>query len=128
MGDEDDRAPLLLPDVEQPLLHAQPGLRVERAERLVEQHHVLVDGERPHQRDALTHPAGERVRIVVDELAETVALREGDGLRPVALRGAAGERRAEDDVSGYGAPRQQQIFLQHVADVARAARHVAAVE
>ena len=67
VGDEEDGEVEVLPQRQQPLLHAQARLRVERGEGLVEQDHVLVAEQRPQQRRALPHAARERRRIVVLE-------------------------------------------------------------
>ena len=51
----------------------EPRLRVERRERLVEQHDVRLGAERARERHALAHAARELARQMVQELAEPVA-------------------------------------------------------
>ena len=60
-----------LPDREQEVLHRPAGLRVERAERLVEQQDVGLGCEGARDRDPLAHPARELVGRVVGELRQT---------------------------------------------------------
>ena len=74
VGDEDHGLAQLAPDVQQPLLHEQAGLRVERAERLVEQQDVAREEHRADERRALAHAARELARQRGDELAEPEAL------------------------------------------------------
>ena len=59
VGDEDHGLRRALPDAEQLRLHQVPGLRVERAERLVHQQDARIEGERAGERGALLHAAGE---------------------------------------------------------------------
>ena len=72
------------------VLHVAADQRVERAERLVVEHHLRVDGERTGDADALLHAAGELV-------GELVAP------RPRA-RPAAASRRARASRSAFGTP------------------------
>ena len=59
----------LLVQPPQPGPQALPHLGVEGAERLVQQQHLRLDGERPGQRHALPLPAGELRRVTPAELA-----------------------------------------------------------
>ena len=54
----------------QPAAQLLPNPRVERAERLVQQQHARLDGERARKRDPLPLAAGELVRIAVGEPVE----------------------------------------------------------
>jgi hypothetical protein len=45
-------------------------LRIERAERLVEQQHLRLHGQRPRERDALALAAGQLMRITIGEPVE----------------------------------------------------------
>ena len=62
--------PRLPPQLEDQLLDLLARERVERAERLVHQHHFRVAGERARDADALLHAAGELVDGRVGELLE----------------------------------------------------------
>ena len=79
--DEDHRLAGLVLEADHLVLHVAADERVERAERLVVEHHLRLDGERARETDALLHPARELV-------GERVAR------RPRARRGAAPPRRA----------------------------------
>ena len=65
VGDEHHRLAELLLEPDHLVLHVAPDQRVERRERLVEQQHLRVDGQRAGQADALLHAAGELVGVVV---------------------------------------------------------------
>ena len=69
VGDEQDGLAGAGVDVEQLGLHGLARLRVERAERLVHQQHLRVDGERARDADALLHAAGELMRAAVRRIA-----------------------------------------------------------
>ncbi len=56
VGDEEDRGRLDAVDVEQEVLHGEPGERIQGSERLIEDEHAGVAGECPGQRSALRHP------------------------------------------------------------------------
>ena len=57
VGDEDDGVALRLPDAQQFAAHDEPGDGIERAERLVEQQHVGIDGQRARHFQPLLHAA-----------------------------------------------------------------------
>jgi hypothetical protein len=67
MGDEQYRPVVVFPDLQQHFLHQHPGLRVERAERLVHQQHRWAIDQRSRDRDALQHAAGELGRQISRE-------------------------------------------------------------
>ena len=128
VGDEQHGAVVLLPHFEQPFLHVGAGEGVQRAERLVEQQHLARAQQGAHQRGALAHAAGELRRALVGEAAEAETVEQRP--RPLARLGA---RRAEDldaerDIVADGAPRQQQVALEHVGAVGPAVGHVGAVD
>ena len=56
-------------DVQQQVLHLDPGQRVQCAERLVEQEDARVAGQGAGQRGALGHAAGDFARAVLGELS-----------------------------------------------------------
>ena len=94
------------------------GLRIERRERLVEQHDVRLGAERAGERHALAHAARQLARQVMQELSEPIAREQ---LRR-ALAGAAHvgalDFGAEHRVLEDRAPLEQVVLLQHVADLA----------
>src|SRR6516165_6162333 len=96
----------------------EPCLRVERGERLVEQHHVRLGAKRARERDPLAHAAGKLTRQVMQEAAQPVA---GEELsRPFARLAhvRALDFGAEYRVLQDRAPFEQIVLLQHVADLA----------
>ena len=71
VGDQEDRRRRRGVDVEQEVLHLQPGQGVERPERLVEQQHPWVAGQGPRQRRSLGHAARDLPRPVAGEGRQT---------------------------------------------------------
>ncbi len=68
--DEDHRLADLLLEPHDLVLHVAADERVERAERLVVEHHLRVDGERARDADALLHAARELVGELVGDVLE----------------------------------------------------------
>src|SRR6202048_1406382 len=81
VGHENDRAPMLLPNPNQFILHVHAGLLVERTERLIHQDDLRIHQQRARNTDPLIHPARQLGRIVVLETGKSdhvvVALRRG---------------------------------------------------
>ena len=121
--------------VAQPLPQFLPHLRIQGAERLVEQQDARLDRERAGKRDALALPAGELARVAIGEPAElheveqlVDALLDAGLLHPHRARLHA---QPEGDVLEHVHVTKQRVVLEHEADVAlaRAARQrVLAVE
>jgi hypothetical protein len=116
VGDEDDRAAGLPPDLHQLVLHHAAVLRVERAERLVHQQDLRLDRQRAGDRGPLLHPAGQAARIVALEpvQADQVEVRPGARLRRFALH--AERLQAADDVVPDRLPGQQPRLLEDRPD------------
>ena len=55
---------------------------------------------------------------MVDELSEAVAVGEGNPFLALAAGRATFQDSAEHDVLEHGPPRQEQVLLQHIADIA----------
>ena len=70
VGDEEEHLPRLPPQLEDQLLLLLARERVERAERLVHQHHFGIARERAREADALLHAAGDLIDRSVRELLE----------------------------------------------------------
>ena len=87
VGDEDGGVAGAVVDLAQPAAQFAAHLRVERAERLVEQQHARLDGQRAGQRHALALAAGQLRRIALLQ-ARTAA--RG---RAAPRRGAGSRRR-----------------------------------
>ena len=86
VGDEQDGRAGVARQHLQVVLHHHPGLRVERAERLVHQDHVGAIHQRAGDRAALLHAAG--------QLAGKILLEAGEADRPRAPRRRAARRSA----------------------------------
>ena len=131
VGDDDRRRVRLL--VQPPQPHAQLGanLRVERAERLVEQQHGGIDGERAGEAHPLPLTAGELRRVAIREAVE---LHELEQLLHARLRlglRALADLHAERDVVVDGHVLEGGVVLEDEADVAilrPAAGHVLVVD
>ena len=122
VGDEHRGVAGAVVDLAQPLAQLLAHLRVERAERLVEQQHPRLDGERPGQRHALPLAARELLRIALVEAGELHQIEQLQ--RPAADLGAGrtgGARphlEPEGDVLEDGHVAEQRIGLEHEADIA----------
>jgi hypothetical protein len=116
VSDEEDRRPGLPPQLEELLAHQQPGLLVERAERLVEQDQARLHDKGTSDTDALAHAAGELRRIALSKIGEA---HDPQGARdpPTAFHlGKLRFAQAEADVALDGEPRDRSVLLEHDAD------------
>src|SRR5262245_16660371 len=117
MGDEHDRAASSFPESQQLVLEDEPGLRVERAERLIHQDHVdaLVD-DGAHDGSALAHTARKLVRIVMLEAAQAYALEIDPGsFLPLIARNTL-ELERKLDIGQGRPPGKEVVLLRHIAD------------
>ncbi len=89
VGDEHGGDVHLVVQPAQPVAQLLADLRVERTERLVEQQHLRLDGERAGQRHALPLAAGELRRVAVGELLEVHELEQLVDPRPWSPPSAA---------------------------------------
>ena len=122
-GDEHHGGAGLRPDFQEILLQLLARLRVERAERLVHEDEDRLAHQRPRDADALLHAAGEFMRIVVRDIAESDETDEMPRkLAPLRHRDAV-ELERELDIAEHRAPRQQAEVLEHHAGVLARARH-----
>src|SRR5690625_4615765 len=112
MGDEDDRALLLLPGLQQVLLHAHPGERVECAERLVHQQDRRVHRVRAGDGAALLHAARERLGQCVGEIGESDHVDEMLSSPPALLGRSFGGLKPELDVLADREPGEQSVLLE----------------
>ena len=121
-------APVLLPDVEQQVLHFHAGEFVERAERLVHQQKLRLVDERTAQRDALLHAAGQLRRI---GLLETFKADQRQQILGGARRrgiGSPEDFHRKQNIGEDCAPRHQIRLLEHDAEIGLRLVHVAAVD
>ena len=109
--DEDRRDVDLVVQPAQPLAQLGADLGVERAEGLVEQQHLRLDGQRPRERHALLLAAGELRGVAVGEAVESHQREQlGDPLADLRL-GPFADAQPEADV----------VVHRHVLERARSA-------
>src|SRR6478609_12085416 len=106
---------------------AGPQVRVQRGERLVEQDHGGLDGQRAGQCDPLLLAAGELMRVAPAEPAQTDRLEQAVDLAATApARPVLASSEPEAHVARHGQVREQAAFLRDVADPAPLRREVGA--
>ena len=89
--------------------HLGLRVRVERRERLVEEEHPRIAGERPRERDPLPLASRELVRMRRREVRDAEALEQ---------RVDVAAARAEGDVRAHAQVREEGVVLEHEADAA----------
>ena len=115
MGDEDDGLAGLVPEPQQLLVELVAHDLVERAEGLIHQQEMGVEGESAGDRGALLHAARELPGKALLESREVDELEiTGDPLLALLL-GEAHDLERQRDVPGDGAPRIEGRRLEHVA-------------
>ena len=123
VGDEDDRDAVLLPDVQQELVHPLPGDGVQGAERLVHQQQRRPGGQRAGECRPVPHAARQLVRERVAEPAQADPFQQRSGLLvefgvvAFVLPGGPLRPRAEQDVVPGGEPAEQHRRLEQHAPV-----------
>ena len=116
VGDEDHRLPRLLLEPDHLVLHVAADERVERAERLVVEHHDGIADERPGHTDALLHAAGQLVGKRVLDVLEPDDAEDLAGLgKALCLRHAL-DLETERDVVDHAAVGEQPEVLEDHRD------------
>src|SRR5215467_306553 len=128
VGNEDHGLALAAQDFADLVGERETRLRIERRERLVEKDHVGLRGERARQRNALAHATRKLARQMVQELAEAIAGQILAGALTGAPHVSALDLGTQYRVVQNGAPLEQIVLLQHVADLAARARDRPAVD
>ena len=108
-------------------MEAELRVGVERAEGLVHEKDLGVDDERAHERDALPHSARQRRR---EGVLEPLEPRQPDPLPHPRLQLRAPDAAVlepQRDVAAHGAPREDGVLLEDVADLPRDVGHRPAV-
>jgi hypothetical protein len=118
--DEHDRLAEVALQLDHLLLHLHLDQRVERAERLVHQHHLGLGGERPRQTDALLHAARELGGAARSPAAEADHVERALGALDARGRVDPLDLEAVGDVVAHAAVRQEPEALEHHGEVARA--------
>ena len=123
---EDRRHVHLVVQAPQPGAQLLAHPRVERAERLVEQQHRRLDGERAGERHPLALAAGELARVA---LAQVRRGRRGRAARPRAAASRTSARlrtvRPNATLSAHGHVLERRVVLEDEADLALAGGHAA---
>ena len=104
----------------QPLAQLLAHLGVERAERLVEQQHLRLGGERARQRDALALAAGELRRQRALEPSSCTSRSSSCTRSRISRLRALAHAQAEGDVLEHRHVPEQRVVLEDEADVALA--------
>ena len=122
MRDEDGGVAGAVVDLAQPAAELAADLRVERAERLVEQQDARLDGERAGERHALPLAAGEltgKALLQAGELHEVEEVQHALADFRLGRAAAAGpHRQAEGDVVEHRHVAEQRVMLEYEADIA----------
>jgi hypothetical protein len=123
VGDEQGGGAQPLLQRADPLAQLQPHLGVQRGQRLVEQQHPGLDGQRPGQRDALLLAAGQLVRVLPGLGSQPDHIQQVAG--PLAPAGPADLAHPEPEghVVQRGHVREQAVALEHHAHVPLGGRH-----
>ena len=116
MGDEDHRLAGLLLKAHHLVLHVSADQRIERAERLVVEHHGRVADEGARDADALLHAAGELVGERVLHVLEPDDAEDLAGLRETLRLRYALDLETEGDVVDHPAVREQAEVLEDHRD------------
>ena len=114
VGDDERRQRELPEQVLQLDAHRGPRVGVQRRQRLVEQQHGRIAGERPGERDALALAAGERRGLLARQPGDAEALEQ------LVDAGGAAER----DVRAHAEVRKQRVLLKDEPDRALLGREV----
>ena len=118
VGDQDGGDVDLVVQAAQPLAQLRADLRVERAERLVEQQHARLDRERAGERHALALAARELARVALVVAGEADDAEQlVDALADLVLRALA-DAHAEGDVVAHGHVLERGVVLEDEADPA----------
>ena len=110
MGHEHRRGVGLGEDTRDVTAQLGPQRRVQRAERLVEEHDARADGQGPGERHPLLLAAGELMGVATSQAAEP------DELEQLLGPGAVPSGDAEADVAHHRQVGEQGAFLGDVAD------------
>ena len=102
----------------QPLSQILAHLGVERAERLVEQQHLGVDGQRTRERHTLTLSAGQLRGKTLLEDRESDDVEQFVDLGVDVLLGALTDLESERDVVAHRQVLERRVVLEHETDVA----------
>ena len=129
MGDEQRGGLCARQNLQQLDLHEFAGLGVERRERLVEQKELRLHDQRARDIDALAHPAGKLVRVVIGKTGEADQFDQGQRPLPaLGLGEPALQVETVHHVFAHGAPGKQAVVLKHHGPVGPRSAHRPSVD
>ena len=109
---------MLLPLIQQPLLHGDAGQEVQRGEGLVQQQQIAAGEHGAGEGGALAHAAGELVGALVAAARKAhLVERLIDPFALLLLAQLAADLHGQRQVFAHAAPGKEQILLGHVAAV-----------
>ena len=117
VGDEKDRSFLLLPKLNEQLLHAQANARIERAKRFVHEENARLEDERGGDGNALLHAAGQFGGIFLLRPFETDFADPFLGLLQSLGGFHAAQLQTEGDIVQDVEMGEERIFLIHEAAI-----------
>ncbi len=105
------------------LAQLQAHLGVEGGQRLIQQQHPGLDGERAGQRHPLLLTAGQLVRVLLRLRRQADHVQQLSGPRAPLARGQLAHPQPEGDVVERGHVREEAVALEHHAHVTPGGRH-----
>ena len=129
VGDHEHGLVRGLHDLQKLVLDGAAGQCIERAEGLVEQQHLGLDGKGAGDADALLHAAGKLSRLFVEGVAEADHFEVAGAVLPDLFLRPLGPLRldGEGNIAQHAHPGHQGVALKHHAAVEAGAAHLATV-
>ena len=116
MGNKKGRQAQRIHHTHVPAVDLPLGQGIQCRKRLVQQHHTAGAEKRAQQRRALAHAAGKLSRVLCLRSLQAELRKIGLGLLPGGLLAFPSQHQRQRHIVEHPLMRQQQIFLQHVAD------------
>ena len=123
MGDHQRRHLLLTDDAIDILRHRQTGLIIQGGKSLVQQENVRRHRQGANQRHPLAHTAAKLGGVAIGKLRQPIGFQQAVGVCPRFGGEAVANLQAKQHVLPHGAPFQQIILLQHIADMGAGTGH-----
>src|ERR671931_1486816 len=118
VGDEEYGLSVRRPKLEELVLHQLARLDIERRKRLVHEDDWRVEDQRLRERDALSHAAGELMRVTLAEARKPYASQPFGRLSPRLIGTRAAKLKPRGDVLERRAPGHQRFGLEEIAGLA----------
>lgn len=117
MGDQNRRLTCLPDDLSDVCRDIQSCLRVQRAERFIQQEKIRVDCHCADQRRTLPHPSGQFGRFLVLKGIESIISQKLEHIVAIFTGHGMIQFQTKRDILIDGAPFKQMVALQHIADL-----------